>query len=277
MNRPQAVSSRFVRACARVFALALLLCVSGARAGEDDARPANVYMTGADVRIDRTVDGDLVAAAGRIHVDQPVAGDAVLGAGSIDVQSPIGEDLRGAGGIITVAGRVGHEVLLAAGRIIFTPAADVAGETRLAAASVSLAGRFASGVRVYARDITVSTALFFGVPPIAVLLIITIIGIPIALALIVLHAIALVCGYVVTAVLIGKGIGRTTGRHAAGGWQQYAFLTLAVVVLALVTSIPYLGVVMLLVACSAGLGAIVLQRFSRRSAAWAATTGVPRD
>jgi hypothetical protein len=332
-------------------------------------------MTGADVRIDRAIDGDLAAAAGRIHIDQPIAGDAVLGAGSIDVQSAVGEDLRGAGGIITVAGRVGHDVLLAGGRIIFTPAADVHGETWLAASSVSLAGRFASAVRVYAREITVTgetygpvelsgqrieigdgarvhgdlvyssdeeirihplarvagkvtrkpkrlegneparalpglkplrpltiaallafgmlllavfprltassartlaaapvkslglgTALFFGVPPVAVLLVITIIGIPIALVVIVAHGLALVCGYVVTAALVGQGIARAARRHTpVAGWQQYALLAIAVVVLALVSSIPYLGVLVLLLACSAGLGAIVLQRFSRHS------------
>jgi hypothetical protein len=353
---------------------ASMFATGAARAAEDDTAPSNAYMAGAEVRIDRAVEGDLVAAAGRIHIDQPIAGDAVLGAGSIDVQSSVGEDLRGAGGIVTLAGKVGHEVLLVAGRVILTPAAEVIGETWLAAASVTLGGRLVSAVRVYAREITVTgetygpmelsgehieisdgarvhgdltytsseaikihplaqidgkvtrqakrleaneptatlpglkplrpvllaallafgmlllalcprltassvrtlaavpgtslglgTALFFGVPPVAVLLIITIIGIPIAVALILAQAIALVCGYMVTAVLIGQGIARTFGRKAPGGWQQYAFLAAAVLVLALVTSIPYLGVVLLVLACSAGLGAMVLQRFSRRT------------
>jgi hypothetical protein len=115
------------------------------------------------------------------------------------------------------------------------------------------------------KSLGLGTALFFGVPPIAVLLIITIIGIPIALALIIAQAIALICGYMVTAVLIGQGIARTFGRKALGGWQQYAFLAAAVLALALVTSIPYLGTVLLVLVCSAGLGAMVLQRFSRRT------------
>jgi cytoskeletal protein CcmA (bactofilin family) len=366
-----------IGAWARLAALALLTWTASAGGADDDLAPANAYMTGADVRIDRAIDGDLAAAAGRIHIDQPIAGDAVLGAGSIDVQSTIGEDLRGAAGIVTVAGRVGNDVLLAAGRIIFTPAADVQGETWLAAASVSLAGRFASAVRIYAREITVTgetygalelsaqrieigdgarvhgdlvyssdeeirihplarvggkvtrkpkrleaneparalpglkplrpltiaallafgmlllavfprltassvrtlaaapakslglgTALFFGVPPVAVLLIITIIGIPIALVAILAHALALGCGYIVTAALLGRGIARAARRPApAAGWQQYAFLAIALLVLALVSSIPYLGVLVLLLACSAGLGAIVQQRFSQRSVA----------
>src|SRR5215210_4876406 len=64
---------------------------------DEDGTPSNVYMTGAEVRIERAVEGDLTVAAGRIHVGQPVGGDALLGAGSIDVQAPVGEDLRAAG------------------------------------------------------------------------------------------------------------------------------------------------------------------------------------
>src|ERR1044072_6018801 len=101
-------------------------------------------MAGAEVRIDRPVDGDLVDAAGRTHIPQPIAGDAVLGAGSIDVQSSVGEDLRGAGGIVTLAGKGGHEVLLVAGRGGLTPPAEVIGEPWLAAASVTLGGRLVS-------------------------------------------------------------------------------------------------------------------------------------
>ena len=65
-------------------ALALLIATPGpALAADDDNYPDPVYMTGAEVRIDRAIEGDLIAAAGRIHVDQPVGGDAVLAAGSL--------------------------------------------------------------------------------------------------------------------------------------------------------------------------------------------------
>jgi hypothetical protein len=386
MRRLHALSAPFRGACligalARLLLAAALAAGPAAAAIEDDNAPSNVYMAGAEVRIDQPVHGDVVAAAGRIHIDQPIAGDAVLGAGSIDVQSPVGEDLRGAGGIVTLSARVGHEVLLAAARIILTSGADVQGETWLAAASVALGGRYASGVRVYAREITITAetfgpmelsgerieiregarihgdvvyssgeaikihplavvdgkvtrrprrleatdsaatlpglkplrplviaallafamlalavfprvtasstrtlaaapvrslglglALFFSVPPVAVLLIITIIGIPVGVALVTGQALALVFGYVITAMLVAQGLGRTVGRHALTGWRQYAFMAAAIAVLALVTSIPYLGVIVLLLASCAGLGAMVLQRFSRRSARVATDT-----
>jgi hypothetical protein len=356
----------------RLLALALL-GTPGSHAAEDDRTPVNAYMAGAEVRIDRPVDGDLVVAAGRVHIDQPVAGDAVLGAGSIDIQAAVGEDLRAAGGIITLAASVRREVLLVAGRIILTPAADVHGETWLAAASVTLGGRLVSAAKVYARDITVTgesygplelsadrieigdgarvlgditytsaseirihplarvegtvtrtppkldvnepatlpglkplrplvvvalfafgmlliavsprfvsravrtleaapakslglgTALFFSVPPVAVLLAITIIGIPIALALLAAHAVALACGYIVAALLVVARLARQLGSGTPTGWRQHAFMAAALVLLALVTSIPYVGALILVLVSAAGLGAVVLQRFGRQA------------
>lgn len=125
------------------------------------------------------------------------------------------------------------------------------------------------------RSLGMGIALFFSVPPVAVLLIITIIGIPIGVALIAMQALALVFGYVVTALLVAQGMARTVGCHTLAGWRQYAFMAGAIVVLALVTSIPYLGAVVLLLAACGGLGALVLQRFSRRSARSPATDEWP--
>ena len=387
MTRVRALSSTFpvagrlIGAVARLLLALVLFAGPAGAAIEDDNAPSNAYMAGAEVRIDRPIEGDVVAAAGRIHIEQPIWGDAVLGAGSIDVQSSVGEDLRAAGGIVTLSARVGHEVLITAARIILRSTAEVHGEAWLAAASITLGGRYRSGVRAYARDINVTgeiygpmelsgehieigeqarihgdvvyasseaikihplalvegtvtrrpkrleanepaatlpglkplrplviagllafamlalavcprvtasstrtlaaapvrslglgIALFFSVPPVAVLLIITIIGIPIGIALIAGQALALVFGYVITAMFVAQGLGRTVGRHTLTGWQQYAFMAAAIIVLALVTSIPYLGGVVLLLAACAGLGAMVLQRFSRRSARSTANT-----
>jgi hypothetical protein len=379
-HRKSARAARILRAASGLLALALL-GTPGSRAAEDDSAAVNVYMAGAEVRIDRAIDGDLVAAAGRIHIDQPVAGDAVLGAGSIDIQAAVGEDLRAAGGIITLAAPVHREVLLVAGRIILTPAADVRGETWLAAASVTLGGRLVSAAKVYARDITVTgesygplelsadrieigdgarvlgdityssaseirihplakvegkvirspakldvnepatipglkplrpllvvvlfafgmlliaacprfvygsvrtlaavpskslalgTALFFSVPPVAVLLVITIIGIPVGLALLLAYALGLAGGYIVTALFIAARLARLVQGRALTGWRQYAFMAAALLLLALVTSIPYVGALILLLVCAGGLGAVVLQRFSRQHAAAAPDAG----
>ncbi len=367
------MQARLPRLClhaALVFVTALI--APAAIAVDEDGAPTNVYMTGAEVRIDRPVEGDLVAAAGRIHVDQPVGGDVVLGAGSVDVQAPIGEDLRAAGGIVTLANRVQGEVLVAAGRIVINTGAEIHGEAWLAAAHVTLGGRALSGVKVYARDIIVSgeiygpleisgdrieirdnarvygdvtyssageirihpgaqiagtvrrtqsklevhqpaaaipglkpmrpllmaalfaigvlihvlfprymaaavhtlgalpvkslglgSALFFSVPPLAVLLVITIIGIPVGVILAAAHSVALFVGYLVSAFFIAAKLGQALHRPALTNWQRYAFFAVALLLLALATSIPYVGLLVLLLAMAAGLGAIVLQRFGR--------------
>jgi cytoskeletal protein CcmA (bactofilin family) len=328
-------------------------------------------MTGAEVRIDRAIEGDLVAAAGRIHIDQPVGGDAVLGAGSLDVQAPVGEDLRAAGGIVTISQRVNGEVMIAAGRIALSRNAEVHGHTWLAAGSVSIDGRSLSSVRVYGRDVSIlgeiygplqvsadhieirrsariygdityssrqeiaiepgaqidgkvtrmpgkldvdpntaaggirmlrpllliglfaaslllyllfpgftersvqmltqvplkslglGTALFFSIPPVAVLLLITIIGIPIAIALAVFQALAVLLGYLVTSFFIADKLAYAAHRRDAGKVWRLGLLAIALILLALVTSIPYAGPLILLISLAAGMGAIVLQAFNR--------------
>jgi hypothetical protein len=380
-SRPQ--HTGFVAVVAGLLcALAGAVFCGGAWAVEEDGAPVNVYMTGAEVRIDRAVEGDLTAAAGRIHVDQPIGGDAMLGAGSIDVQAPVTEDLRAAGGIVTVASRVGGTVLIAAGRIILTSAAETHGETWLAAGIVSLDGRARSGVKIYAREVSLQgemfgpldissdsiqiksgariygdvtysganeitidplaqvagkvtrtggnragrepaanipglkplrplliaallaagillhalfprftasavttlraapakslglgTALFFSVPPVAVLLVITIIGIPLALALALAYVVALLGGYLVMAFFVAAKLGDALHRHALIGWRRYAFFAGALLLLALATSIPYIGVVVVVAATAGGLGAMVLQRFSRHVTATPAAQG----
>ena len=361
--------------CALAAAGVLLAAVAirAAWAVEEDGSPSNVYMTGAEVRIDRAVEGDLTVAAGRVHVDQSVGGDALLGAGSIDVLAPIGEDLRAAAAIVTVANSVEGSALIAAARIILTSASEIRGETWLAARNVTLAGRTRSAVKVYAREVSIQgeirgpvdisadriyladtariygdviytganpieirpgaqvtgsvtrtatgtlesantaahvpglkplrplviaalfalgvllhalspgftanavrtlgaapgkslglgTALFFSVPPIAVLLFITIIGIPVALALVAAYALVLVLGYIVSAFFFAGKLGHVLKQRTLSGWMRYAFLGAALLLLALATSVPYVGPLVLLLTAAGGLGAIVLQRFSR--------------
>ena len=358
-------------------ALAVVALVGAGTAwpADDDHNADPVYMTGAEVRIDRAIEGDLVAAAGRIHIDQPVGGDAVLGAGSLDVQAPVGEDLRAAGGIVTISQRVNGEVMIAAGRISLSRNAEVHGHTWLAAGTVTIDGRSLSSVRVYGRDVSIlgeiygplqvsadrieirrsarvygdityssrheiaidpgaqisgtvtrtpakldvepnaatagirmlrplllialfaaslllylvfprftersvrmlgqvpiksvglGTALFFGVPPVAVLLLITIIGIPVAIALAVVHALAVLVGYLVTGFFIAEKIGHALHRSDSGKAWRLLLVAIALVLLALVTSIPYAGPLLLIVAFAAGIGAMVLQAFNRPGAA----------
>jgi hypothetical protein len=348
----------------------LTLTPAWAYAAEDDSSADPVYMTGAEVRIDRPVEGDLIAAAGRINIDQPIGGDAVLGAGSLEIHGAVGEDLRAAGGIVTVASSVHGDAMIAAGRITLSRNAEMHGHVWLAGSTVTIDGRSRASMKVYGRDVALlgdlygpvdisaerievrgsarvygdlvyssrteisidpgakifgtltrapgklevgerrmgiaglkllrplllvalfaagvlmsalfpaftrnsvriltaapikslglGSALFFSVPPVAILLIITIIGIPVGLALAAVHAVALAAGYLIVGFFIAQKLAQLLHRQPAYGWQL-AFLAAALVLLALAASIPYAGPLALVLAMAAGLGAMVLQAFS---------------
>ena len=361
------------RTIAFVTATALLLFNIGlVHAADDDGYADPAYMTGAEVRIDRAVDGDLIAAAGRIQIEQPIAGDAILGAGSLELMAPVGEDLRAAGGFVTVGNRVRGEVMIVAGRIAFTPGADIHGHAWLAGSRVTIDGRAQASLKVYGRDVAIlgevygpleisadriqvggaarihgdvsytsrndisidpqakisgkvtrvatkinvndgstaipglkpmrplllaglfgagallygllpgfvrtsvrtlgeapvkslglGSALFFSVPPIALLLIITIIGIPIGVALAAVHAIALIVAYLVIGFFVAKKLEQPLRHRLQATVWRFVFFAAALLLLAVVTSIPYAGPIALLLMLAAGLGAIVLRTFSR--------------
>ena len=113
------------------------------------------------------------------------------------------------------------------------------------------------------KSIGLGTAIFFSLPPVILLLTITIIGIPIALVLAACYGAALLAGYLVTAFFIGDRLLHAARPRvtSAFGWR-IGSLTVALVLLWLAYTLPYAGAFILLVALFAGLGAMVLQAFS---------------
>lgn len=372
MTRFAAVQPAFraLRAAVRILCAGLFVMAPAAHAADEGT---NVYVAGADVKIDTPVDGDLYAAAGRVHVTGSVRGDAVLAAGSIDVSGSVSEDLRAAGGVVSLGGRVGGEALIAGGSIAFGPDAVVLGRTWLAGGDIAVAGTLEGGLRVYGKNILIlgemrgpvelqgeqieiaasariqgdvayssrneikldprahvtgtvtrtpgafefprprldipglpvirpllllgllaagalmlslfprftthalhtlgaspfksmglGTAIFFSLPPVILLLIITIIGIPIAFMLAAVYGAALLAGYLVTAFFIGDRLLHAAGRRdeVTFGWR-IASLLVALLLLWLAYAVPFVGTLIVLVALFAGLGAMVLQAFSR--------------
>lgn len=365
------------RAGARAFAAAALLwhaLLPAASADEGD--PTNVYMAGADVRVDAPVEGDLFAIAGRLNVEQPVEGDAVLAAGSIELASRIGDDLRAAGGVVSVGGRIVGEALIVAASIAFGRDTEIFGPAWLAGGDIAVAGHLFGGLKAYGKNILIlgevygpvelsgerievlgsarivgdltyssrkeimidpraqisgsvtwapgafefprpklripglpalrplfllgllaagtlllalfprftahalqtmgaspvksiglGTAIFFSLPPVILLLVITIIGIPIALILAAFYAVALLVGYLVTALFVGERLARAARRHAEPtfAWRIGA-LAVALLLLWLAYTLPYVGGFIVFVALLAGLGAMVLQAFSSYAA-----------
>lgn len=114
------------------------------------------------------------------------------------------------------------------------------------------------------KSIGLGAAIFFSLPPVILLLIITIIGIPIALALLALYAAGLLIGYLAVAFFVGTALlnaARPRQPAPGFGWRIGA-LAAALVILMLARHLPYVGDLLILVALFAGVGAIVLQAFS---------------
>ena len=73
------------------------------------------YVSGGEVIIDGTVNGDLVAAGGYVEVNGVVTGDLIAAGGAVVLTGAVQDDARLAGGGIIVSGSVGDDLFVAGG------------------------------------------------------------------------------------------------------------------------------------------------------------------
>jgi hypothetical protein len=116
------------------------------------------------------------------------------------------------------------------------------------------------------KSLGLGTAVFFSLPPVILLLVITIIGIPIALALSAIYFMALLVGYLIIAFFIGdRLLGILRKKSEPGmGWRASS-LAASLLLLWLIHNLPYIGNLAIFVLLLAGLGAMILQAFSNYS------------
>ena len=247
-------------------------------------------LRGAEVSVSGKVGKDLTVYARKVSIDGEVDGDTRLIAQEIEMLP--GAKLKGA---LTYASRE---------ELKMDPKAQVLGKiTREPAPSgwrrgepcqgwlwamraLWLLGLIAAGalfVLVFPRftqatqanvgsapwqSLGLGTAVLFAGPPVMVVLLITVIGIPIAFALLATYAILLFAGYLTIANFIGGRVAQLLRKSAeiSTGWRIGA-LVVALILLALIRMIPFAGALVILVALVAGTGALVLQLFRRYSGA----------
>jgi cytoskeletal protein CcmA (bactofilin family) len=113
-------------------------------------------------------------------------------------------------------------------------------------------------------SVLVGFILLVCVPVAALILLISIIGIPLALLVLLLYPALLLVGYVASGMAAGGWALARFKADAAGrtGWR-IASAMLAVLLLALVARIPFIGGFVAFVAVLAGVGAIALQVFTK--------------
>ena len=247
-------------------------------------------LAGGNVVVQGAIQRDLKAAGGNVTIDGPVGGDASVAAGTLRLgpNARIGGELRFRGGTLErdeaaqVAGGIRHRASRergrehdyapfgsAKGRWIWT-AGLTAGLMLLAAIlAATLPGPSERMMQSLREQPWMAPLLGFigltAIPVAAVLVMITIIGIPIGLMALLAYAALLLAGYVSAAVVIG---GLLLGRFKAEAvglatWRAGAAV-LAMLSLALLARIPYLGGLVQFAALLVGVG-LVAALFHRRS------------
>jgi hypothetical protein len=115
------------------------------------------------------------------------------------------------------------------------------------------------------QSLGLGLAVLVCVPFVAVVLLVTIIGIPLALLLVPLYLLLIFLGWIVAAVFIGRrGMALAGGAAPTSTGSRLLALLLALLALSLVRHLPLLGGIVAFLALIAGIGALVSQGWSRR-------------
>ena len=248
--------------------------ITGGRIEFDGSVAEYLQATGGEVRLGGTVGGDAVVRSGKLHIapgtridgklvyrgpEEPVVPDGATIAGGVEFHEThahrwADQDTN----VLIDAGRAAGSVLWFVG--VFA----------VAALFTALFPAFSTqAATLIGRDPWVALGLGLAVlvcmPFVAVVLLITIIGIPLALLLAPVYLLLIFLGWVTAALFLGQKLldyvrpGQTVGV----GWRVLALLV-ALTALWLLRRIPFAGPLIGLVALSAGIGALVWQLWSRR-------------
>jgi cytoskeletal protein CcmA (bactofilin family) len=168
MNR--AVAAVFVSIAVLVLRLAVGDAAQAQTSSERGAAPAanastaaassrNTYLSGSIVRPGRAIEGDFIAAGGKVSSEQPVKGDVMAAGGSVDIRAAVGDDVRVAGGDVSIENTIGGELFASGGNITLSKAVRVAGPAALYGGTVVIDGRIDGPLTVAARTLTVNGEL----------------------------------------------------------------------------------------------------------------------
>ena len=236
----------------------------------------NVSAAGGEVRVLGPIDGYLFVGAGRVFINSAVAGDVNVRAGRVELgpRAAIAGKLRYASPDELVrdpAARVGGGVQRYAGMLSrgdAMPAAFggiwTAGLMVLAALlAAALPHRYERMSRTLATRPGMSALAGFAVlvclPVLAILLLVTIIGLPLGLLTLLAYPILLLIAYVSVAVMAGRmALARwEPDKQAHRGWQAGAAAA-AMLAIAVIASVPWIGALVVLAVLFIGLGSLFL-------------------
>ena len=239
----------------------------------------NVSLAGGDIKVLGAIGGYLQAAGGRVLIDGRVDGDVEAATGALELgpNARIGGRLRYRGGVplkqdpaAQVQGgieRLEMPVRRVAERSPAPAAFGVWTLGLMAMATVLVAvvpgffGRVAEAARArFGWSVLAGFLALAAVPLAALILLVTVIGVPLALLALLAYFALLLTGYVAAGIALGDAVLRRwlAARAAHRGWRAL-FAALGVLVIGLVALIPWLGGLVALVALVTGMGALLLQ------------------
>lgn len=271
------------------------LYAMGGRITIDGQVAKNARIAGGQVEVDRraVVGGNLSVAGGDVSVHGEVKGYVQGAGGNVFINGPVGGDVVAAGGEVELGpqARIAGMVRYASNETLRRhPDAQVAGGVRqmggdwqrerpdfgfarwlwtlgmmvlavvLVMAAPAVTGRAAGTLRARPGwSLLIGFATLVLAPVAVVVLLVTVIGIPVALLALILYLALLLAGYVMTGIGLGQWLLHRRKGASASAALRVAAAVLGVLLIALLGRIPYVGGFVVLAALLAGLGALVMQ------------------
>jgi len=226
-------------------------------------------------RVDGAVSGDVVALAGNVDVAGQVGGDVVALAGGVQLEpgARVGGDVRAAEGATLAEGAQVSGTVATVEAERAGPEAGILGW--LGSWLLMTLGAVLLGLLLHwlvpqrAKDATYTTArtdlwrslgvgvlIAIGLPLIGVLAMLTVIGIPIGVAILFASVLLAFVGFVVGGFVLGRSLSERSRRGA--GWSSLAWMFVGLAILCALALVPVIGNAVWIVASCLGVGAATL-------------------
>ena len=269
----------------------------------DAAVNGDVHAVGGTVRLgpDAAIDGDVALVGGTVTVDGPVRGKVRAAGGDVRINGPVAGDLSIAAGTLALGpeARIDGKVTFHGGQLNRDPSAQVTGGVQhdegthtprhertalerfvhgwiwtvgfMVLAAIMAAALPGPSQRL-ARELRERpwVTLFIGflaltsVPIAAVLMMVTIIGIPLGILALFAYAALLLVGYVwLTVVVGGMLLDRIRPEAAARTAWRVGAAILTMLVLGMLVRVPFVGDTLRFLATGVGVGMVVAAMFRR--------------
>lgn len=236
----------------------------------------NATLAGGEITVRGPIEGYLQAGGGRLYIDGPIGGDVELTGDRIelgpnarieghlkyDSKKDLGE-ASGAvvrGGIERVTGPASSQPSGGRAGIIWSLGLVIAAAL-LAGVWPALADRVGGFLQQrFAWSVLVGFIALVCIPVAVILLLVTVIGIPLALAALAGYGLLLLGGYVASGVGVGNvALHRWKDERASANAWRVGAAAVGMLVIVLLGRLPWLGWLIVLVAMLFGMGALLMQ------------------